>query len=109
MIIKSSVVFFIRLISLCVFCPQHENELELQRLTQRVLDLEDQATASREREMEAVRELQQEKLRMSHHRSVSEGSEEDGDHWNVYRTQLESMCRSLQYLILQYQNQLSSG
>ncbi|XP_078321602.1 uncharacterized protein LOC111112099 isoform X12 [Crassostrea virginica] len=87
----------------------HENELELQRLTQRVLDLEDQATASREREMEAVRELQQEKLRTSHHRSVSEGSEEDGDHWNVYRTQLESICQSLQYLILQYQNQLSSG
>nr|XP_022305127.1 A-kinase anchor protein 9-like isoform X11 [Crassostrea virginica] len=87
----------------------HENELELQRLTQRILDLEDQATASREREMEAVRELQQEKFRTSHHRSVSDGSEEDGDHWTVYRTQLESICQSLQYLILQYQNQLSSG
>ena len=45
--------------------------VELQRLTQRILDLEDQVTASREREMEAVRELQQEKLRTSHHRSVS--------------------------------------
>ena len=50
---------------------QFEVEVELQRLTQRVLDLEDQATASQEREIEAVRELQQEDLRTSHHRSVS--------------------------------------
>ncbi|XP_061193837.1 golgin subfamily B member 1-like [Saccostrea echinata] len=87
----------------------HENELEIQRLTQRVLDMEDQITVSREREMEAVRELQQEKLRTSQHHADSEGSEEDQDHWNVYKTQLESICQSLQYLILQYQDQLSSG
>ncbi|XP_065929017.1 A-kinase anchor protein 9 isoform X17 [Magallana gigas] len=87
----------------------HENELEIQRLTQRVLDLEDQVSDTREREMEATRELQQEKLRSTHQRVDSEGSEEDPDHWNIYKTQLESICQSLQYLILQYQDQLSSG
>nr|XP_034309973.1 A-kinase anchor protein 9-like isoform X2 [Crassostrea gigas] len=87
----------------------HENELEIQRLTQRVLDLEDQVSETREREMEATRELQQEKLRSTHQRVDSEGSEEDPDHWNIYKTQLESICQSLQYLILQYQDQLSSG
>nr|XP_034310022.1 putative uncharacterized protein DDB_G0271982 [Crassostrea gigas] len=86
-----------------------ENELEIQRLTQRVLDLEDQVSETREREMEATRELQQEKLRSTHQRVDSEGSEEDPDHWNIYKTQLESICQSLQYLILQYQDQLSSG
>eukprot|EP00105_Crassostrea_gigas_P023329 XP_011443127.2 PREDICTED: A-kinase anchor protein 9 [Crassostrea gigas] len=87
----------------------HKNELEIQRLTQRVLDLEDQVSETREREMEATRELQQEKLRSTLQRVDSEGSEEDPDHWNIYKTQLESICQSLQYLILQYQYQLSSG
>nr|XP_034309353.1 trichohyalin-like [Crassostrea gigas] len=64
----------------------HENELEIQRLTQRVLDLEDQVSETREREMEATRELQQEKLRSTHQRVDSEGSEEDPDHWNIYKT-----------------------
>eukprot|EP00105_Crassostrea_gigas_P045869 XP_019930017.1 PREDICTED: putative uncharacterized protein DDB_G0271982 [Crassostrea gigas] len=87
----------------------HENELEIQRLTQRVLDLEDQVSETREREMEATRELQQEKLHSTHQRVDSQGSEEDADHWNIYKTQLENICQSLQYLILQYQDQLSSG
>uniref|UniRef100_A0A8W8M4S0 Uncharacterized protein n=1 Tax=Magallana gigas TaxID=29159 RepID=A0A8W8M4S0_MAGGI len=65
---------------------KHENELEIQRLTQRVLDLEDQVSETREREMEATRELQQEKLRSTHQRVDSEGSEEDPDHWNIYKT-----------------------
>uniref|UniRef100_K1PLW5 Tripartite motif-containing protein 3 n=1 Tax=Magallana gigas TaxID=29159 RepID=K1PLW5_MAGGI len=67
----------------------HENELEIQRLTQQVLDLEVQVSETREREMEATRELQQEKLRSTHQRVDSEGSEEDPDHWNIYKTQLE--------------------
>nr|XP_022307917.1 uncharacterized protein LOC111113917 [Crassostrea virginica] len=48
-----------------------KDEVELHRLTQRVLKLEDQVTASRKRDIETVRELQQGKLRTSHHRSVS--------------------------------------
>uniref|UniRef100_A0A8W8MAD8 Uncharacterized protein n=1 Tax=Magallana gigas TaxID=29159 RepID=A0A8W8MAD8_MAGGI len=88
---------------------KHENELEIQRLTQQVLDLEVQVSETREREMEATRELQQEKLRSTHQRVDSEGSEEDPDHWNIYKTQLESICQSLQYLIQQYQDQLFSG
>uniref|UniRef100_A0A8W8M5U7 Uncharacterized protein n=1 Tax=Magallana gigas TaxID=29159 RepID=A0A8W8M5U7_MAGGI len=55
---------------------KHEHELEIQRLTQRVLDLEDQVSETREREMEATQELQQEKLRSTHQRVDSEGSED---------------------------------
>uniref|UniRef100_A0A8W8MAG2 Uncharacterized protein n=1 Tax=Magallana gigas TaxID=29159 RepID=A0A8W8MAG2_MAGGI len=88
---------------------KHENELEIQRLTQQVLDLEVQVSETREREMEATRELQQEKLRSTHQRVDSEGSEDDPDHWNIYKTQLESICQSLQYLIQQHQDQLFSG
>uniref|UniRef100_A0A8W8MAH7 Pericentrin/AKAP-450 centrosomal targeting domain-containing protein n=1 Tax=Magallana gigas TaxID=29159 RepID=A0A8W8MAH7_MAGGI len=59
--------------------------------------------------MEATRELQQEKLRSTHQRVDSEGSEEDPDHWNIYKTQLESICQGMQYLILQDQDQPFSG
>uniref|UniRef100_K1QYU8 Uncharacterized protein n=1 Tax=Magallana gigas TaxID=29159 RepID=K1QYU8_MAGGI len=92
-----------------VLTDELEQESGVIRLTQRVLDLEDQVSETREREMEATRELQQEKLRSTLQRVDSEGSEEDPDHWNIYKTQLESICQSLQYLILQYQYQLSSG
>uniref|UniRef100_K1Q771 Pericentrin n=1 Tax=Magallana gigas TaxID=29159 RepID=K1Q771_MAGGI len=67
----------------------HENELEIHRLTQRVLDLKDKVSETREREMEATRELQQEKLRSTHQRVDSEASEEDPDHWNIYKSQLK--------------------
>uniref|UniRef100_K1Q7T1 A-kinase anchor protein 9 n=1 Tax=Magallana gigas TaxID=29159 RepID=K1Q7T1_MAGGI len=50
---------------------------EIQRLTQRVLDLEDQVSETREREMESTRKLQQEKQRSTHQQVDSEGSEED--------------------------------
>ncbi|XP_056007537.1 A-kinase anchor protein 9-like [Ostrea edulis] len=59
--------------------------------------------------METDRELQQEKLRTSHKHVKSEDSDEDQDRWSVYKTQLENICQSLQYLILQYQDQLPSG
>uniref|UniRef100_A0A8W8M4U8 Pericentrin/AKAP-450 centrosomal targeting domain-containing protein n=1 Tax=Magallana gigas TaxID=29159 RepID=A0A8W8M4U8_MAGGI len=65
-------------------------KMKFSDLTQRVLDLEDQVSETREREMEATRELQQEKLRSTQQRVDSEGSEEDPDHWNVYKTQLEN-------------------
>uniref|UniRef100_A0A8W8M796 Uncharacterized protein n=1 Tax=Magallana gigas TaxID=29159 RepID=A0A8W8M796_MAGGI len=58
---------------------KHENELEIQRLTQRVLDLEDQVSETREREMEATRELQQEKLRSTHQRYQDQPSSGYGD------------------------------
>jgi hypothetical protein len=38
-------------------------DLENQRLKQKILDLEEQVTISREREMDAMRDLEQEKLR----------------------------------------------
>nr|XP_034310023.1 uncharacterized protein LOC117683914 [Crassostrea gigas] len=53
--------------SICLDFFKHENELEIQRLTQRFLDREDQVSETREREMEATGELQQEKLRSTHH------------------------------------------
>lgn len=51
--------------------------------------------------MEATRELQQEKPRSTHQQVDSKGSEKDPDHLNIYKTQLEGICQSLQYLILE--------
>ncbi|KAK3108598.1 hypothetical protein FSP39_011672 [Pinctada imbricata] len=94
----------------------HENELEIQRLTQKVLDLEEKATTSRERELEAKRDLEQEKLRnlQSQHingdsTSPRSSSSDSQERWILYKTQLESICQSLQYLILQCQDQMSKA
>ena len=45
-------------------------DLENQRLKQKILDLEEQVTISREREMDAMRDLEQEKLRSLHNKSL---------------------------------------
>jgi len=45
-------------------------DLENQRLKQKILDLEEQVTIRREREMDAMRDLEQEKLRSLHNKSL---------------------------------------
>ncbi|KAL3832339.1 hypothetical protein ACJMK2_023991, partial [Sinanodonta woodiana] len=98
----------------------HEQELEIQRLKNRVIDLEDQVTESREKELEAIRELENEKLRNFTHSSASDRLSSSSHRSNrttdildeekklkVYHSQLESVCQSLQYLLLQCHEQLS--
>uniref|UniRef100_A0A8W8M5S9 Pericentrin/AKAP-450 centrosomal targeting domain-containing protein n=1 Tax=Magallana gigas TaxID=29159 RepID=A0A8W8M5S9_MAGGI len=80
---------------------QLERERDDQKMKVRVLDLEDQVSETREREMEATRELQQEKLRSTHQGVDSEGNEEDPDHWNVYKTQLEKLKVQLKFQSLE--------
>uniref|UniRef100_A0A8W8M5T7 Pericentrin/AKAP-450 centrosomal targeting domain-containing protein n=1 Tax=Magallana gigas TaxID=29159 RepID=A0A8W8M5T7_MAGGI len=58
-------------------------------LTQQVQNLESSET--RECDMEATQELQLEKLHSTHQHVDSKSSEEDPVHWNVYKSQLESL------------------
>ncbi|XP_033761450.1 A-kinase anchor protein 9-like [Pecten maximus] len=93
----------------------HEQTLEAQRLTQKVLDLQDQLAASREKELEAIRDLEHERL-SSIHSQLYDGFQQNGsqrgtshvnhDQWNVYKAQLQSLSQSLQYLILQHRDSL---
>ncbi|XP_021356371.1 A-kinase anchor protein 9-like isoform X2 [Mizuhopecten yessoensis] len=95
----------------------HEQTLETQRLTQKVLDLQDQVAESREKELEAIRDLEHERL-STIHSQLYDGLQNNGsprgttttntnhDRWNVYKAQLQSLSQSLQYLILQHRDSL---
>ncbi|XP_060082601.1 A-kinase anchor protein 9-like [Ylistrum balloti] len=93
----------------------HEQTLEAQRLTQKVLDLQDQLAQSREKELDAIRDLEQERLStiqsqfydgFQHNGSPRGTPNTNHDQWNVYKAQLQSLSQSLQYLILQYRDSL---
>ncbi|KAK3603155.1 hypothetical protein CHS0354_042986 [Potamilus streckersoni] len=99
-----------------------EQDLEIQRLKKRVIDLEDLVTESRENELEAIRELENEKLRNFTHSSALDrlsGSSHQSNRktdildeekkLQVYHSQLESICQSLQYLLLRCREQLSKS
>ncbi|XP_052094804.1 A-kinase anchor protein 9-like isoform X6 [Mytilus californianus] len=98
----------------------HEADLEMQRLKQKILNLEEQVTISKEKEMDIMRDYEQEKLRTLHNQSFeremslrNEGSPESDiesteqrENWKVYKAQLESLCQSLQYQMLQFQDKI---
>ncbi|XP_071157946.1 A-kinase anchor protein 9-like isoform X3 [Mytilus edulis] len=98
----------------------HEADLEMQRLKQKILNLEEQVTISKEKEMDIMRDYEQEKLRTLHNQSFerdmsvrTEGSPESDvesteqrENWKVYKAQLESLCQSLQYQMLQFQDKI---
>ncbi|CAC5383910.1 AKAP9 [Mytilus coruscus] len=98
----------------------HESDLEMQRLKQKILNLEEQVTISKEKEMDIMRDYEQEKLRTLHNQSFErelllrkEGSPESDiesteqrENWKVYKAQLESLCQSLQYQMLQFQDKI---
>ncbi|KAL4221886.1 A-kinase anchor protein 9 [Mactra antiquata] len=100
----------------------HEQELETQRLTQKLCGLEDELTESRENELKAIRDVENIRLQntlpvdngemvpdvRSPRHDISEGSLQDvPENYHVYRSQLESMCQSLHYLILRCREQLN--
>ncbi|XP_063421715.1 A-kinase anchor protein 9-like isoform X4 [Mytilus trossulus] len=98
----------------------HEADLEMQRLKQKILNLEEQVTISKEKEMDIMRDYEQEKLRTLHNQSFerdmsvrTEGSPESDvesteqrENWKVYKAQLESLCQSLQFQMLQFQDKI---
>ncbi|KAL5007012.1 hypothetical protein ScPMuIL_015818 [Solemya velum] len=97
---------------------QHEHELESQRLRQKCLDLEHQHTALREKEIKLVHELEESKLHslqapletsMSAVYSPLRESREQRERWQIYRTQLESICQSLQFFVLQLNERISKS
>lgn len=55
-----------------IFLPQHEQELETQRLSQKLLRLEEQLAESQENELKSIRELEQLKLDIHRPASTSE-------------------------------------
>ncbi|XP_052799016.1 A-kinase anchor protein 9-like isoform X3 [Mya arenaria] len=105
-----------------------EQELEVQRLSKKASRLEDQLATSQEHELRAVRDLEKLRLEVDEHQSHHDNmvsaqtsprrgegidssmdldTSEQREKMSVYRSQLESMCQSLHYLVLRCREQLN--